>query len=74
MSRPTADYCDPTGKVLVAEEDRTQCEVWTRIVGYYRPVALFNLGRQSEHRDRKHFRMPADMQSFRAEEQGHLEV
>lgn len=35
---------------------RTPCEVWTRVMGYHRPVAAFNPGKQSEHRERVFFR------------------
>lgn len=34
---------------------RQRCEVWTRVMGYHRPVAAFNPGKQSEHRERRHF-------------------
>lgn len=34
---------------------RTRCEVWTRVMGYHRPVSQFNRGKQSEHRERRHF-------------------
>ena len=34
---------------------RTKCEVWTRVMGYHRPVSFFNVGKKSEHRERKHF-------------------
>lgn len=34
---------------------RTRCEVWTRVMGYHRPVSQFNPGKQREHRDRVHF-------------------
>ncbi|MBI4250420.1 oxidoreductase [Candidatus Uhrbacteria bacterium] len=34
---------------------RTRCEVWTRVMGYYRPVASFNIGKKSEHMSRQHF-------------------
>jgi anaerobic ribonucleoside-triphosphate reductase len=37
-------------------EDRTRCEVWSRVMGYHRPVVAWNLGKQQEHRDRKHFK------------------
>jgi len=37
-------------------EDRTRCEVWTRVMGYHRPVSQFNPGKKSEHRERLHFR------------------
>lgn len=34
---------------------RTKCEVWTRVMGYYRPTSYFNVGKKSEHRERTHF-------------------
>ena len=34
---------------------RTRCEVWTRVMGYHRPVSHFNTGKKSEHYSRKHF-------------------
>ncbi|WP_299311165.1 anaerobic ribonucleoside-triphosphate reductase [uncultured Halomonas sp.] len=36
-------------------EARQRCEVWTRVMGYHRPVSQFNRGKQSEHRERRHF-------------------
>jgi len=36
-------------------QERTKCEVWTRVMGYHRPVANFNIGKKSEHYSRKHF-------------------
>lgn len=35
--------------------ERTKCEVWTRVMGYHRPVSQFNRGKKSEHYSRKHF-------------------
>jgi len=35
--------------------DRQSCEVWTRVMGYHRPVSQFNPGKKSEHNERKHF-------------------
>ena len=37
------------------EAQRQRCEVWTRVMGYHRPVAAFNPGKQAEHRERRHF-------------------
>ncbi|QQS58967.1 ribonucleoside-triphosphate reductase [Candidatus Peregrinibacteria bacterium] len=34
---------------------RTKCEVWTRVMGYHRPVQNFNIGKKSEHYSRNHF-------------------
>ena len=42
------------------DNERTRCEVWTRVMGYYRPVSAFNKGKQSEYKDRKYFCEVAD--------------
>ncbi|MDO5531445.1 anaerobic ribonucleoside-triphosphate reductase [Sutterella sp.] len=42
----------------VAELDpaeRTPCEVWTRVMGYHRPIASFNIGKKGEAAERLHF-------------------
>ena len=31
------------------------CEVWTRVMGYHRPVSSFNIGKKGEHAERTHF-------------------
>ncbi|HQY48947.1 MAG TPA: anaerobic ribonucleoside-triphosphate reductase [Thermomonas sp.] len=36
-------------------EDRQRCEVWTRVMGYHRPVSSFNIGKQGEHAERCFF-------------------
>lgn len=38
---------------------RTRCEVWTRVMGYHRPVSEFNLGKKGEHEERTHFIEPS---------------
>ena len=40
---------------VLRDEERTRCEVWTRVMGYHRPVSEFNPGKQSEHAGRRHF-------------------
>lgn len=37
------------------EVKRQRCEIWTRVMGYFRPVCNFNVGKKSEHYQRKHF-------------------
>jgi anaerobic ribonucleoside-triphosphate reductase len=37
------------------KEQRTKCIVYTRVMGYHRPVESFNIGKQGEHRERKFF-------------------
>ena len=39
------------------------CEVYTRVVGYYRPVQNYNLGKKEEYFDRKEFSEEASLQS-----------
>ena len=39
----------------IPEEQRTRCEIWTRVMGYHRPVSQFNAGKQAEHAQRKTF-------------------
>lgn len=38
------------------KEKRTICEVWTRCMGYFRPVSHYNKGKQSEFKERKWFK------------------
>ncbi|SFO85369.1 anaerobic ribonucleoside-triphosphate reductase [Ralstonia sp. NFACC01] len=37
------------------DTQRTRCEVWTRVMGYHRPVSSFNIGKQGEFRERRFF-------------------
>ena len=37
------------------KEERTKCIVYTRVMGYHRPVESFNTGKKGEHRERKFF-------------------
>ncbi|MEU6121399.1 ribonucleoside triphosphate reductase [Streptomyces sp. NPDC047123] len=36
-----------------------ECEVWTRVMGYHRPVSSFNIGKKGEHAERVHFQEAA---------------
>lgn len=38
--------------IVLSPEERTRCEVWTRVMGYHRPVSAFNPGKRSEHAER----------------------
>lgn len=46
-----------TGTIIPMEK-RTKTEVYSRAVGYLRPVAQWNRGKQSEWKDRKPFVAP----------------
>lgn len=37
------------------DAERQRCEIWTRVMGYHRPVSSFNAGKKGEHYERKFF-------------------
>lgn len=41
--------------VELRDEERQPCEVWTRVMGYHRPVESFNIGKKGEHAERQFF-------------------
>lgn len=42
-------------QITLKDEERQECEIWTRVMGYYRPISEFNIGKKSEHRERIYF-------------------
>ena len=50
-----ASLADATQEVRLTDAERQPCEVWTRVMGYHRPVASFNVGKQGEHHERQFF-------------------
>ena len=40
------------------DEERTRCEIWTRVMGYHRPVSAWNPGKQAEQGERRYFNEP----------------
>ena len=42
--------------IALHDDERQRCEVWTRVMGYHRPVASFNIGKKGEHAQRRFFR------------------
>ncbi len=36
-------------------DERQPCEIWTRVMGYHRPVSSFNIGKKGEFYERKFF-------------------
>ena len=47
-------------EIILTDEERQPCEVWTRVMGYHRPTTSFNLGKQSEMAERKFFKEQPD--------------
>jgi len=56
---PTFSICPDHGYLAGEHPTCTTCggpcEVWTRVMGYFRPVSSFNIGKKGEHAERKHF-------------------
>ncbi len=46
--------------VSLVDEERTKCEIWSRVMGYHRPVSHFNVGKKAEFSERKNFKEPKD--------------
>jgi hypothetical protein len=44
--------------LTLRDDERQRCEVWTRVMGYHRPVASFNTGKQGEFHERLYFDAP----------------
>jgi anaerobic ribonucleoside-triphosphate reductase len=42
-------------KLKLLQEKRQKCIVYTRVMGYHRPVESFNIGKTGEHKQRKQF-------------------
>ncbi len=42
-------------KPKIDDSERTKCEIWTRVMGYHRPVSQWNKGKKSEFKERKYF-------------------
>ncbi len=56
---PVFSVCDTHGYLNGEQPECPQCgaktKVWTRVMGYFRPVDSFNKGKKGEHRGRNHF-------------------
>lgn len=53
---PTATLDRPAADTLTLRDDERQpCEVWTRVMGYHRPVSAFNPGKKGEFQERRCF-------------------
>ncbi|MBS4773409.1 MAG: hypothetical protein KHX55_03940 [Proteobacteria bacterium] len=49
----------PRGQVpatILKDSERQPCEIWTRVMGYFRPLSEFNIGKKSEFFSRKYFK------------------
>jgi hypothetical protein len=51
----TVEVQPVTTAITLDDSERQPCEVWTRVMGYHRPVASFNIGKKGEHYERRFF-------------------
>ncbi len=62
---PVFSVCDAHGYLAGEQPECPSCgartKVWTRVMGYFRPVDSFNKGKVGEHRQRQHFTEGAAM-------------
>lgn len=41
--------------ITLADDERQPCEIWTRVMGYHRPMSSFNTGKKGEFYERQYF-------------------
>lgn len=51
MTQTRLEACE----IVLTDAERQRCEVWTRVMGYHRPVASFNIGKKGEYFERRFF-------------------
>ena len=56
MTPAAANALEATAtQIELSDAERQRCEVWTRVMGYHRPVSSFNIGKKGEHAERQFF-------------------
>lgn len=56
------DVDEVSDNLVVTFKDGTKhqiVECWSRVMGYYRPMSEYNVGKRQEHADRKLFMEPS---------------
>jgi hypothetical protein len=43
-------------EIELKDEERQPCEIYSRVMGYYRSVSQWNEGKQGEFEDREYFK------------------
>jgi len=46
--------------ITLTDAERQPCEIWTRVMGYHRPLSSFNTGKKGEFKERTYFIEPCD--------------
>lgn len=50
--------------VTLTDAERQRCEIWTRVMGYHRPLSSFNTGKKGEFHERTYFAEPCGCKSI----------
>lgn len=50
--------------IKLDDKERQRCEIWTRVMGYHRPLESFNRGKKQEYYQRKCFTEEKALQHF----------
>lgn len=58
--------------ITLNDDERQPCEVWSRCMGYHRPITFWNAGKQAEHRDRVQFKERVAMKRVADIERGNV--
>lgn len=45
----------PVTAITLDDSERQPCEIWTRVMGYHRPLSSFNIGKKGEFYERQFF-------------------
>ena len=56
-------------EIVLKDEERQPCEVWTRVMGYFRPISFYNRGKRQEYDERKCFKISKTLEQI---EKGNL--
>ena len=51
----TAQRDKAADEITLNDDERQPCEIWTRVMGYHRPVSSFNQGKVGEFNERRYF-------------------
>lgn len=55
MSLPAQPAHQTEAAITLTDAERQPCEIWTRVMGYHRPMSSFNIGKQGEFHERVYF-------------------
>lgn len=55
MNLSSSNAATSSNHPILSDSERQPCEVWTRVMGYHRPVSSFNRGKKGEFKERRYF-------------------